>query len=275
MASTAQIDANRRNAQKSTGPKTDKGKAGASQNALRHGLASKQLVVYGETQEDFERLFADLRTAYAPADAAEEGLVEHIAMAQWRLRRAWRAEAAALNEETLRIARRRARRAATAALAAELKAHPPEGRDLLPEDIKRLAAAGVYALSDDEIEETMTPEDDGNAPAEPRRADTLVWPEAMTHIARYEGTLERALARATRDLERRQTGRRHWTAAAEATVAEPAPERHRAAASATPARRPADGSGNRARSRPGSRARFTKRSQFRLPKRGNGAMKRP
>ena len=39
-ATTAQIDANRRNAQKSTGPKTDKGKVRARRNAVKHGLAA-------------------------------------------------------------------------------------------------------------------------------------------------------------------------------------------------------------------------------------------
>jgi hypothetical protein len=46
MASVAQIQANRSNAQKSTGPRTPQGKATASQNAVKHGLLAEQVVIH-------------------------------------------------------------------------------------------------------------------------------------------------------------------------------------------------------------------------------------
>lgn len=54
MATEAQILANRRNAQKSTGPRTPQGKAAVSQNAVKHGLLARQDVINLESQADFE-----------------------------------------------------------------------------------------------------------------------------------------------------------------------------------------------------------------------------
>ena len=96
MTSNAQIDANRRNSLKSTGPKTERGKERSRLNALRHGMTAKQLVVSQEDYADFARFGAELRAALAPGDTFEEQLVEGIVMTTWRLRRAWRTEAAAI-----------------------------------------------------------------------------------------------------------------------------------------------------------------------------------
>jgi hypothetical protein len=54
MSTQAQIKANRQNAQKSTGPKTDEGKAAASQNAVKHGLFAES-VIKGENEAEYER----------------------------------------------------------------------------------------------------------------------------------------------------------------------------------------------------------------------------
>src|SRR5690348_16081572 len=94
MATAAQIAANRRNALKSTGPRTAAGKAVSSRNALRHGLRARSVVVPGEDPGDFLRFRAELRSALAPRDGREEVLAETVVHAAWRLRRAWRAEAA-------------------------------------------------------------------------------------------------------------------------------------------------------------------------------------
>jgi len=94
MTTPAQIAANRRNALKSTGPRTAAGKAASSRNGLRHGLTSRRAVVRGEDAQDFERFRAELRSALAPRDAREEVLAETVVQAAWRQRRAWRAEAA-------------------------------------------------------------------------------------------------------------------------------------------------------------------------------------
>jgi hypothetical protein len=97
MATPAQIAANRRNARKSTGPRTAAGKAVSSRNALRHGLAARAAIVLGEDPADLQRFRAELRAALAPKDGREEWLAETAAEAAWRLRRVWRAEAALVN----------------------------------------------------------------------------------------------------------------------------------------------------------------------------------
>lgn len=97
MASEAQIAANRRNAAKSTGPTSARGKEMAAQNALRHGLRAERLVCFDEKVEDFAAALEALRTALAPADEFEEQLVERVALCAWRLRRASQVEAEMFN----------------------------------------------------------------------------------------------------------------------------------------------------------------------------------
>jgi hypothetical protein len=96
MTSEAKTQANRRNAGKSTGPKTERGKERARLNALRHGLTAKQLVAEDEDFGHFAQFNAEMRETLAPGDAVEEQLVECIAVSTWRLRRLWRAEVGAI-----------------------------------------------------------------------------------------------------------------------------------------------------------------------------------
>jgi hypothetical protein len=93
MATQKQIDANRRNARKSTGPRTPEGRATSSQNALRHGLTAEQIIVRGESKEEFLAFYRDLYEALNPTDPVAECLVERIITGEWRLRRMQRAEA--------------------------------------------------------------------------------------------------------------------------------------------------------------------------------------
>ena len=88
MSSAAQIDANRRNAQLSTGPQTDAGKQTSSQNSFRHGLASAKVVLPHEDPAAFEELKNALLDDYKPAGAVELELVSLLAAAMWRLKRA-------------------------------------------------------------------------------------------------------------------------------------------------------------------------------------------
>jgi hypothetical protein len=87
MTTKNQIAANRKNAAKSTGPKTPKGKAKVSQNALRHGLATDRIILPGEEPKNFEALLDELAEQFQPATAIEHGLIRQIADAEWRLRR--------------------------------------------------------------------------------------------------------------------------------------------------------------------------------------------
>ena len=88
-ASLRKIEANRRNAQHSTGPKTVEGKARSSQNAITHGIFFNQLVngASPETVAELETLAADLRAYYQPLGRLEEMLVEKIVVENARYAR--------------------------------------------------------------------------------------------------------------------------------------------------------------------------------------------
>ncbi len=93
MATEAQVRANRLNAQKSTGPRTEAGKAVVAQNAVRHGLLAEKTVISGEDPGQFESYRAQLLAELHPAGAMEAILAERIVGLAWRLRRADRLQA--------------------------------------------------------------------------------------------------------------------------------------------------------------------------------------
>src|SRR5450432_1084870 len=94
--SLRKVESNRRNSQKSTGPKTAIGKKRVSRNAVRHGFFSKWLLVQHrdgkESQAEYDALYADVRKHYHPVSWLEEFWVEEIAVWSWRLRRLIRCE---------------------------------------------------------------------------------------------------------------------------------------------------------------------------------------
>jgi len=94
MASVAQIQANRLNAQKSTGPRTAQGKAAASRNAVKHGLLAEQVVIHGEDPAQFDLYRAGMLAELAPVGAVEAMLAERAVSLSWRLRRAERLQSA-------------------------------------------------------------------------------------------------------------------------------------------------------------------------------------
>ena len=97
MATTAQVLANRANAQQSTGPKTEAGKAAVSQNATSHGLScARFFFLPHENPEDFATLLAGLEDEYQPESASEKFLITEMARAQWKLGRIEAIEAAVL-----------------------------------------------------------------------------------------------------------------------------------------------------------------------------------
>jgi hypothetical protein len=96
MAATARALMNRENAQASTGPKTEIGKAASRMNALGHGLASKTVVLPHEDRDAYEALHRGFFEAHKPANDNEKTLVEHVAQAYWRLQRCYAVENAFL-----------------------------------------------------------------------------------------------------------------------------------------------------------------------------------
>jgi len=87
MPSQRQLNANRRNAQLSTGPRTPEGRAAVGLNALRHGLTAQTAVLPNESPEEFQELLDAFLAEYQPIGPTETLLVEQMAMAAWRLRR--------------------------------------------------------------------------------------------------------------------------------------------------------------------------------------------
>ena len=93
-----QLEANRRNAQRSCGPRTPAGKDLASRNATKHGLTAERVVVLTEDPAEYERLRAGIRASLQPVGEFERVLADRIAAASWRLGRAARAERELLEE---------------------------------------------------------------------------------------------------------------------------------------------------------------------------------
>ena len=87
MATEAQINANRHNAQKSTGPSTRQGKAAASQNSVKHGLFARQTVISSENQAEFDLYRDRIISELAPDSPMESMLAERIVILSWRLKR--------------------------------------------------------------------------------------------------------------------------------------------------------------------------------------------
>jgi hypothetical protein len=114
VTTEAQKEARRRNGKKSRGPRTERGKAASSMNALKHGVFARALLprglfaresvlrnaLAGESKDEFQALLYALDEVFSPADAFEQTLVEKMALALWRTRRLRRHERA-LGEEDL------------------------------------------------------------------------------------------------------------------------------------------------------------------------------
>ncbi len=94
MTSERQIEANRQNAQFSTGPKTPEGKAESNRNATTHGLTVRKRLISGESQEEFENLRTAIHKDFSPQGALQTELVDEIVDKLWRLRRVPAFEAA-------------------------------------------------------------------------------------------------------------------------------------------------------------------------------------
>lgn len=103
MTTEKQLEANRRNAQQSTGPKTEQGKAIAKLNAVKHGILSDVvLITKGDGQERrdvYQRLYHGLRESFQPQGMMEEALVEQIVVYLWRKRRVLRYELGCIRQQ--------------------------------------------------------------------------------------------------------------------------------------------------------------------------------
>src|SRR4051812_30878899 len=98
--SPAQTAANRANAQLSTGPRTEEGKARSSENSTKHGLTSKAVVLPHEDPAEFERIRDGIILTYAPLTEHERTLAGVVAETFWRRQRMYHLEASFMSART-------------------------------------------------------------------------------------------------------------------------------------------------------------------------------
>jgi hypothetical protein len=97
--SPARLAANAANAQHSTGPRTPEGKTRSSQNASKHGLTARELVIAPGEQEEFEDLLASFQADVKPQGVIQQILFNQLVAAAWNLRRVRRLEAEQCNQD--------------------------------------------------------------------------------------------------------------------------------------------------------------------------------
>jgi hypothetical protein len=136
MTSYRQIEANRRNALKSTGPKTETGKQVSRSNAVRHGLTAETVIGLLEDAEDYKAFEAAIIADYDAQSAVERDLVLRLASVLWRLRRATTMETGLfeIQAEHLRGCRQN-------------RPLLPDSRDLIHAVFQRVDSAGAHAVS--------------------------------------------------------------------------------------------------------------------------------
>ena len=96
MTSKARIEANGRNAKKSSGPKTEAGKERSRANSVRHGMTARVVLLPDENRTEFVRKMKDFVTSLTPRNEIEMVLAERACYLSWQLARATRAESARL-----------------------------------------------------------------------------------------------------------------------------------------------------------------------------------
>ncbi len=179
----AQIDANRENAKKSTGPRTAAGKAASSRNRLMHGLRAQKHILLDEDPEEFLSLLRDLYDRFQPSGETEEMLVLRIASAHWRLDRAFPLEAGLYRNRLQEVAEEDA--ASQRSHAWEKECAELHGSPLPP---------------------APAPHDEGDPLARAFDADCVA-PNSLARLARYEGSIERSIDRCLRQLKTYQAAR--------------------------------------------------------------------
>ncbi len=202
MTSDKQADANRRNALKSTGPKTPEGKNAVRLNALKHGLLSQELLLPEEDEAALmglaERLMADLQ----PEGALETLLVEDIIVAHWRLRRFRRVETDMFARQLYEDMRERA----------ESEAKSYEGGDA---DLTDIIESTTTIKDEQKHQEALSRAQEMQAKLD---AETTALgrafmrdaneANAFSKLSRYEVALARSLYRALHELQRLRAPRR-------------------------------------------------------------------
>jgi hypothetical protein len=99
MSTERQIEANRRNAAKSTGPRSVEGKAASRMNALKTGIHAESTIIIGEDSDDLSQLTETFYRDYQPETAMECALLDNIVRDTWLLTRFFRIDAEIIDYE--------------------------------------------------------------------------------------------------------------------------------------------------------------------------------
>lgn len=197
MTSERKAEANRRNARKSTGPKTPEGKDAVRLNALKHGLLSREALLPGEDEEALRELVKRLRAELQPVGELENLLVDRIVAAYWRLRRLGRVEAGLFAWELYEAL---ANRAEQEARGYESHYFADRLGDLDPPTIKDERKHQEALQRAEEMRAKQNAEAATLGRTFSRDADKA---NAFSTLSRYETAIERQLYRALHELERR------------------------------------------------------------------------
>jgi hypothetical protein len=197
MTSYRQIEANRRNALMSTGPKTEFGKRASRCNAVRHGLTTETVLSALEDAEDYKAFEAAITADYDAQSAVERELVLRLASILWRLRRATIMETGLFEIHARQLHDYRQNR--------QLLSH---SREVIPTTFRRAESASGDAASVSAVSNIEMLADSG------RKADATAvefarcflrlanLPNfALDRLSRYEATLWRQAGRILHALE--------------------------------------------------------------------------
>ena len=199
MTSDKQAKANRRNALKSTGPKTPEGKAAVRHNALRHGLLSRDVLLPGEDEDALRELGERLWNELQPVGALESLLVNRIISSTWRLQRLGRVEAGIFAWELYGEMADRARKEADTYTSDFMDDVLTRDITITNEDKHREALSKAKEMEEMQDSETAT------------LGQTFIRDStkanAFSKLSRYETMIERSLFKALHELQRLQAAR--------------------------------------------------------------------
>ncbi len=212
MPTQKQLEANRRNATKSTGPRTRAGKALSSRNALKHGLCAEQVLLPDEDEGEYERLGEQLIDDFSPVGALETTLVQTLAADLWRIGRIRKIEVGVLAWQLHEIESNRAYERA-------------ESYEDFAGPSMDLSMDSTIITDREKYDEAMAAHSRAKA-EQSKEIPTLgraflndaEGPNALSKISRYEAAIWRSIYRTLHELQRLQAARSGAEVSAPAVV---------------------------------------------------------
>jgi hypothetical protein len=193
VATEAQIEANRRNAARSTGPKSAAGKRIVAKNAVRHGLLSNEGLLFGESADEFAVFSKRLERELAPKGEIEGIKVGNIVRLAWKLRRRLPRMEAALQ---MWKCYERCEDPATA----DIKLHVIEAATNME--------AAFVGVSPEDLSDAAQQRAEDQANLElVHNLSAAAWAASVELIERYEDKIARRLRKEIKELEARQARR--------------------------------------------------------------------